>query len=164
MITAISTLDRLSNEEHKDMDYFFRLCPLNSCLLYTSILIAASAAVTFTSCSLLAKSSTVGEEDYGSYAYHIAIISDETDSSFWKDVYQGAVEAGERYGAYVEQTGDGLVNQLSMEDAIDIAIYENVDGILLRPAEGEKIQKMIDKACNHGIPVITMQKDVARCV
>ena len=25
MITAISTLDRLSNEEHKDMDYFFRL-------------------------------------------------------------------------------------------------------------------------------------------
>ncbi len=30
MITAISTLDRLSNAEHKDMDYFFRLCPLNS--------------------------------------------------------------------------------------------------------------------------------------
>lgn len=30
MITAISTLDRLSNEEHKEMDYFFRLCPLNS--------------------------------------------------------------------------------------------------------------------------------------
>ena len=30
MITAISTLDRLSNEEHKDIDYFFRLCPLNS--------------------------------------------------------------------------------------------------------------------------------------
>ncbi len=30
MITAISTLDRLSNAEHKEMDYFFRLCPLNS--------------------------------------------------------------------------------------------------------------------------------------
>lgn len=30
MITAISTLDRLSNADHKDMDYFFRLCPLNS--------------------------------------------------------------------------------------------------------------------------------------
>lgn len=30
MITAISTLDRLSNEEHKDIDYFFSLCPLNS--------------------------------------------------------------------------------------------------------------------------------------
>lgn len=30
MITAISTLDRLSNADHKEMDYFFRLCPLNS--------------------------------------------------------------------------------------------------------------------------------------
>ena len=30
MITAISTLDRLTDEDHKDYDYFFRLCPLNS--------------------------------------------------------------------------------------------------------------------------------------
>ena len=30
MITAISTLDRLSDPDHEIMDYFFRLCPLNS--------------------------------------------------------------------------------------------------------------------------------------
>ncbi len=30
MITAISTLDMLSNAEHEAYDYFFRLCPLNS--------------------------------------------------------------------------------------------------------------------------------------
>lgn len=30
MITAISTLDKLSDEEHASYDYFFRLCPLNS--------------------------------------------------------------------------------------------------------------------------------------
>lgn len=30
MITAISTLDRLSDKDHESMDYFFRLCPLNS--------------------------------------------------------------------------------------------------------------------------------------
>lgn len=30
MITAISTLDRLSDADHVDMDFFFRLCPLNS--------------------------------------------------------------------------------------------------------------------------------------
>lgn len=124
------------------------------------ILMAASAAVLLAGSLLLSRHSAVGEEDYGSYTYHIAIISDETDSSFWKDVYEGAVKAGKQYGAYVEQTGDGLVNQLSMEDAINVAIYENVDGILLRPAEEERIQKMIDKAGSHGIPVITMQKDV----
>lgn len=125
------------------------------------ILLAASACVMAVSFSLLSKTGAVNEEDYKSYQYHIAIISDETDTSFWEDVYRGAVEAGETYGAYVEQTGDGLSSRPSMEDAINIAIYEDVDGILLRPAEGEKIKKMIDKACSRGIPVITMQKDVS---
>ena len=30
MITAISTLDKLSDADHAEYDYFFRLCPLNS--------------------------------------------------------------------------------------------------------------------------------------
>ncbi len=30
MITAISTLDRLTDADHAEIDYFFRLCPLNS--------------------------------------------------------------------------------------------------------------------------------------
>lgn len=126
----------------------------------TGGLLAASVTAVYSACIWLAGLSTGKEEQYGSYQYHFAIISDETDSSFWKDVYEGAVEAGKQYGAYVEQTGDGLANPLSMEDAINIAIYENVDGILLRPAGDKEIQKVIDKACSHGIPVITMQKDV----
>lgn len=125
------------------------------------ILTAAFATAVFAGCFLLPGSRMTGEEEYSSYEYHIAIISDETDTSFWKDVCAGAVEAGKQYGAYVEQTGDGLVNPLPMEDAINVAIYEHVDGILLRPAGEENIQKMIDKACSHGIPVITMQKDVS---
>lgn len=84
----------------------------------------------------------------------------ETDTSFWESVYEGAVEAGAEYGAYVEQVGDGLADRFSMEDAINIAIYEHVDGILLKAAEEEKTRQLIDKACSRGIPVITMQKDV----
>lgn len=68
--------------------------------------------------------------------------------------------AGEGYGVYVEQIDDGLTERFSIEDAINMAIYEHVDGILLRPAEGEEVQRMIDKAYRHKIPVITMQKDV----
>lgn len=124
------------------------------------IVMAASAVAMLAAYLLLLETNTVGEEDYSSYEYHIAIISDETDTSFWNDVYRGAVNEGKQYGAYVEQTGEGLVNQLSIEDAVNVAIYENVDGILLRPAGEERIQKLIDKACSHGIPVITMQKDV----
>lgn len=121
---------------------------------------AVSLAAMAISYFLLLKSSKTGEVDYGSYQYHIAIISDETDTSFWRDVYAGAVEAGAEYGAYIEQIGDNLADRFSMEDAVNIAIYEHVDGILLKPAGEEEIQKLIDKACSRGIPVITMQKDV----
>ncbi|MCI9185487.1 MAG: sugar ABC transporter substrate-binding protein [Lachnospiraceae bacterium] len=124
------------------------------------VLAATSAVILSASYFLLFKNNPASETDYGSYQYHIAIISDETDTSFWEDVYRGAVEAGAGYGAYVEQVGDGLVDPFSMEDAINIAIYEHVDGILLRAAEGEKTRRMVDKACSHKIPVITMQKDI----
>ncbi len=124
------------------------------------ILTAAAAGVLVAGYFMLPGSSSPGDEAYGTYQYHIAIISDETDTSFWKDVYGGAVAAGKEYGAYVEQTGDGLVSPPSIEDAINIAIYENVDGILLRPVNEEAIASLIDKACSRGIPVITMQKDV----
>lgn len=124
------------------------------------VLVAALVIAMFAAYFLLLKNKAVGEADYSSYQYHIAIISDETDNSFWEDVYDGAVEAGAEYGAYVEQIDEGLVDRFTMEDAINVAIYEGVDGILLRPAEGRISKEMIDKAYRHGIPVITMQKDV----
>lgn len=124
------------------------------------ILVAASVIAMFAAYFLLLKNNAAGEAEYSSYQYHIAIISDDTNNTFWRDVYEGAMTAGEEYGAYVEQIDEGLVNPFSMEDAISAAIYEGVDGILLRPAEGQISERMIDKAYSHGIPVITMQKDV----
>lgn len=123
-------------------------------------LMAAAAVAMFAGYFLLLEDHGAAEAEYSSYDYHIAIISDETDNSFWRDVYEGAVEAGVGYGAYVEQIDEGLVDRFSMEDAINVAIYEGVDGILLRPTEGRVSEEMIDKACSRGIPVITMQKDV----
>lgn len=124
------------------------------------LLVAASVMAMFAAYFLLLKNNASGEADYSSYQHHIAIISDETDNSFWEDVYEGAMRAGAEYGAYVEQIDEGLVDRFSMEDAINVAIYEGVDGILLRPAEGRISEEMINKAYEHGIPVITMQKDV----
>ena len=124
------------------------------------IIAAASSAAIASGCMLLFMGRTATETEHKTYAYHIAIISDETDTSFWADVYRGAVEAGAEYSAYVEQIGDGLEDKFSMEDSIDIAIYEHVDGILLMPSDEAKTKTMIDKACSHDIPVITMQKDV----
>lgn len=130
--------------------------------MWTAVMgvLAASVAVMLVSYYLLLQNKAEGDQEYSSYQYHIAMISDDTDTSFWKDVYRGAVEAGREYGAYVEQVGEGLAERFSVEDAVNMAIYEKADGILLRPSEGRGIKEMIDKACKQGIPVITMQKDV----
>lgn len=125
-----------------------------------AILVAASVIAMLAAYFLLLKNDAAGEAEYSSYQYHIAIISDETNNSFWDSVYQGAVEAGKEYGAYVEQIDEGLIDRFSIEDAINAAIYAGVDGILLRPAEGRISEEMIDKAYHAQIPVITMQKDV----
>ncbi len=132
-------------------------------LIPAIVLVAVMTIVAVAAYRMLPDADIPEEEDYASYSYHIALISDESDTSFWEDVRDGAAEAGSKYGAYVEQIGEGLVTPPSMEDAINMAIYEHVDGILLRPTEDENVRKMIDKACGEGIPVITLQKDIPDC-
>jgi len=95
------------------------------------------------------------------YQYHIAMITENAGNPFWDEVYAGAVRTAGTYNAYVELVGDGLVEQFSIEDSVDMAVYENVDGILIQPSESEDVQQMIDKAEAHGIPVITLQRDVS---
>ncbi len=94
------------------------------------------------------------------YQYHIALIADNKDTSFWKQVYEGAVEEGKKYGAYVEQVGEELSGSLSVSDAVNIAVYEGVDGILFRPSDTRASMAMIESAQKAQIPVITVQKDV----
>ena len=60
------------------------------------------------------------------YQYHIAMIASNKDTSFWKQVYEGAVEEGKKYGAYVEQVGEELAGSTSVSDAVNIAVYEEV--------------------------------------
>lgn len=94
------------------------------------------------------------------YQYHIALIAGNKDTSFWKKVYEGAVEEGKKYGAYVELVGEELAGPLSVSDAVDIAVYEGVDGILFRPSDTRASMTMIERAQKAKIPVITVQKDV----
>ncbi len=122
------------------------------------VLLALGVAVYFG--YLLVRSSRQSEETFRSYDYHIAILSYESDTTFWAEVYESAVQTGQIYDVYVEQIGQDLTRKLSLEEAMDVAIYQGVDGILVRPGDEAVIQPLIDKAREHDIPVITMQKDV----
>ena len=87
------------------------------------------------------------------YPYHIAIIGENTDDSFWNLLYRGVNKAAGEYGAIAEETGAGLSQRVTTEDAIKMAIYEDADGILLLPGSDEALEPLIDQAEDAGIPV-----------
>ena len=55
-------------------------------------LTAAIVLVLFSGYYLYSEVHTERQVDYSVYQYHIAIISEEKNSSFWKDICSGAAE------------------------------------------------------------------------
>ncbi len=129
-------------------------------VLVICVLMAALLATIYAGYNLAFVELGNNADTYRTYDYHIALITDEQDTEFWDEVYLSAIKTGEEYNVYVEQTGEDLFGQLTIEDAFNIAIYQDVDGILLCPGDEEAMQDLIGKASERDIPVITMQKDV----
>ena len=96
---------------------------------------------------------------YHKYQYHFAIISEESDAPFWEAIYQGALEKGMEQDVFVEKVGNKLQASYTMEDLMKIAIASKVDGIILEPNGEEEITKLINKAADSGIPVVTVLTD-----
>lgn len=97
--------------------------------------------------------------DYQEYKYHYVIISEEEDAAFWKAIYQGAKQEGEKQNTFVEAMGKNLSISYSLQDLMKIAIASQVDGIILEPNGEESIVELIDAADAAGIPVVTVLKD-----
>ncbi len=93
------------------------------------------------------------------YKYHYALISEEKDSEFWEEIYQGALEKGKQENAYVERFGKNLAVSYSVEELMEIAIAAQVDGIILEPNGDERINELVNTAYEAGIPVVTLLKD-----
>ena len=110
--------------------------------------------------STLLPSQNQADTQLETYAYHIAIIGENTDDSFWNLLYRGVNKAAGEYGAIAEETGAGLSQRVSTEDAMKMAIYEDADGILLLPGSDEALEPLIDQAEDAGIPVISMERDL----
>jgi ABC-type sugar transport system substrate-binding protein len=103
---------------------------------------------------------TAAAEEENVYTYHLAVIGGDADQPFWQLLTASISETAKDYDALAEETGSALNHRLSMEDAQRMAIYEDVDGILILPGNGEEVGQLIDEAEARGIPVITMERDV----
>lgn len=97
-------------------------------------------------------------EDNAGFKHHYVMITG-SDSQFWNNVYEGAVNKAVETNAYVERVGQSLDEKYSVYDLLDKAIYEKVDGILVEPDGTAEVNDKINEAVNNGIPVITLFQD-----
>lgn len=104
---------------------------------------------------------TIEQADYNEYERHYALIADDMEKSFWDSVYQGTKAEGDASGSYVERLGKNLAVTYSKEELMNIAIDSHVDGIILEADESEETTRLIERATENGIPVVTVLSDCA---
>ncbi len=90
--------------------------------------------------------------------YYVMIVEDRK-SDFWQAIYQSAYEAGLKEDIYVDLFGENLSQNYSRQELMQIAIYSEVDGIIVEADESRRMVDLIDKAVAAGIPVVTLYSD-----
>ena len=119
--------------------------------LIALFLLASTLSVYVSSQLLLRRSTQAEQPDARTYAYHIALITQSAETSLWEEVYAGAAEEGGLQNALVERVGASLVEPVSAERAMNMAIYENVDAILLQSEDSEAIRaRIVERAATLG--------------
>lgn len=91
---------------------------------------------------------------------HIVLISQELDNTFWRTVEKGAREATKQWDIQMEYIGPFRLNVEEQTKLLDKYIAAKVDGILIQGVHGDSYRKLIDKAIEKGIPVVTIDTDV----
>ncbi len=93
------------------------------------------------------------------YYRHYAMITGTGDDEFWDKVYASARAQGKKSGAYVERFGSNLSEANSRNELLQMAIWADVDGIIVSADEDSETIDLIDKAVSDGIPVVTVLND-----
>ncbi len=94
------------------------------------------------------------------YQYHIAMIGGSPYDEFWASIYEGAKEAGEACGAYVENFGGSLEADYTVAELVRMAIVAQVDGIIVDPGQEDGLEDLVELAAQDGIPVMTVLSDL----
>lgn len=90
--------------------------------------------------------------------YYVMIVEDRK-SDFWRGIYESAYEAALEQDIYVDFFGDNLSQNYSRLELLEIAIYSDVDGIIVEADESKRMTEMINMAAQAQIPVVTLYTD-----
>lgn len=109
----------------------------------------------------------LGEEtEQETYDRYYIMITEDSKSSIWQSIYQGACERALEENVYVDWLGDNLFEEYSVEELLQIATASAVDGIIVTANETDELTELINGAVAEGIPVVTLYGDntqSARC-
>jgi ribose transport system substrate-binding protein len=96
----------------------------------------------------------------GEYQFHYVMISDSPKDGQWREIFYGGSEKGQELGAFVENWGVYLQQDFSLCEQLEMAIAANVDGIIIKGCDNERILTLIDQGVEGGIPIVTLLTDV----
>lgn len=91
----------------------------------------------------------------------LVLITQDTETPFWDQVGNGALEQAKKEGASLEIWGSYGDNQEDFLKKLEIAIHSKVDGIIIQGLDQEEFKYLSKvKASFYGIPIITVANDV----
>lgn len=97
--------------------------------------------------------------EYKEYDRWYALITQDSDDTFWNSVYESMCIEGDATNAYIERFGANLPSDYSKQELMEIAIASKVDGIILEADDSNETDALISKATAAGIPVVTVFQD-----
>ncbi|WP_405098532.1 sugar ABC transporter substrate-binding protein [Oceanobacillus sp. FSL H7-0719] len=93
--------------------------------------------------------------------YQFVLITQELETPFWDKVAKSAIDEAEKNAASLEVWGSYGNNQEDFLKKIEIAIYSQVDGIIVQGLDTDAFKELTNiKAASYGIPIITVANDV----
>lgn len=93
------------------------------------------------------------------YDKYYVMIVDDYKADFWKNVYDSAYRVGQEQNVYVDLLGSNLSRDYTREELMQIAMYSDVDGIIIEADESRQMTDLINQAVDAGIPVVTLNGD-----
>ena len=94
--------------------------------------------------------------------YHFFIILQNSDEPYVKDLEKGLIETANSLNIAIETNySNGVDDYKDAIKYVNIAIDSKVDGIITHAYNTEEFQKLMDKAKEYKIPVITLDADLS---
>ena len=110
----------------------------------------------------LYRSDLVAQAESQVYDRYYIMITDNYKSDFWKAVYKGARDTAKEDNAFVDLLGEQFSKDYTVEELMEIAIASKPDGIMVYANETLEMSRLINKAVDAGIPVVTLYGDCTK--